>query len=130
MLSSGRTARRAVAGALGCSGVAVAMLFGAPSALAEPNTPPPPNCTAGDFTGVVGGVAMATSAYMFTHPDVNDFFTSLEGERTDQRRTSAMNYFNANPQVHADLDAIRQPLVEIKNRCGFTNDDPDNIDDN
>lgn len=129
MLSSGMIARRAVAGAIGFSGVAVAMLSGAPSALAEP-APPPPNCTAGDFTGVVGGVAMATSAYMFTHPDVNDFFTSLEGERTAERRTNVVNYFNANPQVHADLDAIRQPLVEIKNRCGFTNDDPDDIDDN
>jgi hemophore-related protein len=128
MLFSGVIVRRAVAGAIGFSGVAVAMLSGAPSALAEPT--PPPNCTAGDFTGVVGGVAMATSAYMFTHPDVNDFFTSLEGERTNERRVRVVNYFNANPQVHAELDAIRQPLVEIKNRCGFTNDDPDNIDDN
>ena len=28
---------------------------------------------------VASGVSAATSAYLFTHPDVNDFFTGLEG---------------------------------------------------
>lgn len=127
MVFSGVIARRAVASAIGVGGIAVATVFAAPGALADP-VPPPPNCTAGDFANVAGSVAIATGAYMFTHPDVNAFFTSLEGERTDERRTNVVNYFNANPQVHADLNSIRQPLVEIKNRCGFTNDDPDDID--
>jgi heme-binding protein len=116
MLLSARTARRAVAGALGSGAVAGAMLFGAlPSASAQPA---PPNCTAADLAGVASGVSASTSAYLFTHPDVNWFFTSLEGLPRDEVRTQVQDYLNGNPQVKADLTGIRQPLVDLKNRCG------------
>jgi hemophore-related protein len=116
MLLSARTARRAVAGALGSGAVAGAMLFGAlPSASAQPE---PPNCTAADLAGVASGVSAATSAYLFTHPDVNFFFTSLEGQHRDDIREDVQVYLDANPQVKADLTGIRQPLVDLKNRCG------------
>lgn len=39
----------------------------------------PPNCAAADLAGIASGVAAATSAYLFTHPDVNEFFTDLHG---------------------------------------------------
>jgi heme-binding protein len=121
MLLSARTARRAVAGALGSGAVASAMLFGAlPSASAQPA---PPNCTAADLAGVASGVSAATSAYLFTHPDVNYFFTSLEGRPRDEVQGDVQNYLNANPQVKADLTGIRQPLVDLKNRCGDVNGD-------
>jgi hemophore-related protein len=116
MLLSARTARRAVAGALGSGAVAGAMLFGAlPMASAQPE---PPNCTAADLAGVASGVSAATSAYLFTHPDVNFFFTSLEGQHRDDIRDDVQTYLDANPVVKADLTGIRQPLVDLKNRCG------------
>ena len=116
MLLSARTARRAVAGALGSGAVAGAMLFGAlPMASAQPE---PPNCTAADLAGVASGVSAATSAYLFTHPDVNFFFTSLEGQHRDDIRDDVQTYLDANPAVKADLTGIRQPLVDLKNRCG------------
>jgi heme-binding protein len=115
MLLSARTARRAVAGTVGAGAIAGAMLFGAlPSAMADA----PPNCTAADLAGVASGVSAATSAYLFTHPDVNWFFTSLEGQPRDQIRDDVRTYLDANPQVKADLTGIRQPLVDLKNRCG------------
>jgi hemophore-related protein len=121
MLLSARIARRAVAGALGTGAVAGAMFFGAmPSAMAQPA---PPNCTAADLAGVASGVSAATSAYLFSHPDVNWFFTSLEGVPRDEVRTRVQDYLNANPVVKAELTGIRQPLVDIKNRCGDTNGD-------
>ena len=87
MLLSARTARRAVAGAVGTGAIAGAMLFGAlPSAMADDPAKNPPNCTAADLAGVASGVSAATSAYLFTHPDVNWFFTSLEGQPRDQIR--------------------------------------------
>ena len=46
----------------------------------------PPNCTAADLAGVASGVSASTSAYLFTHPDVNWFFTSLEGLPRDEVR--------------------------------------------
>jgi heme-binding protein len=121
MLLSARIARRAVAGALGTGAVAGAMFFGAmPSAMAQPA---PPNCTAADLAGVASGVSAATSAYLFSHPDVNWFFTSLEGVPRDEVRIKVQDYLNANPLVKAELTGIRQPLVDIKNRCGDTNGD-------
>jgi heme-binding protein len=126
MLLSARAARRAVAGAVGTGGIAGAMFFGVlPSAMAQPAPPPPnpPNCTAADLAGVASGVSAATSAYLFTHPDVNNFFTSLEGVPRDEIRDDVQNYLNQNPQAKADLTGIRQPLVDLKNRCGDTNGD-------
>jgi len=114
MLLSGLTARRAVVGAIGAGAIASAMLIGAsPSALADP----PPNCTAADLAGVASGVSASTSAYLFTHPDVNAFFTSLKGRPKSDIRNDVKNYLDANPQVKADLQGIRQPLVDLKNRC-------------
>src|SRR6478609_10011987 len=109
------TARRAVIGAIGAGAVAGAMvLAAAPSALADP----PPNCTAADLAGVAAGVSASTSAYLFTHPDVNAFFTGLEGAPRDTIRSEVKQYLDYNPSVKADLQGIRQPLVDLKNRCG------------
>jgi hemophore-related protein len=49
---------------------------------------------------------------------VNDFFDSLEGLTRDQRRSKLDAYLKANPQTQAELSGIRQPLVDMKNRCG------------
>ncbi|OFJ50418.1 heme-binding protein [Mycolicibacterium grossiae] len=119
MVLSARAGRRAVAGALGAGAIAGATLFGAiPSALADDPAQNPPNCTAADLAGVASGVSASTSAYLFTHPDVNYFFTSLEGLPRDEVRTQVTDYLNANPQTKAELTGIRQPLVDLKDRCG------------
>jgi hemophore-related protein len=113
------TGRRLVAGALGVGALAGAMLFGAiPSAMADDPALNPPNCTAADLAGVSSGVSASTSAYLFTHPDVNWFFTSLEGLSRDKVRSEVADYLKDNPGVKADLTGIRQPLVDLKNRCG------------
>jgi hemophore-related protein len=105
MMRNSRQARRVIGATVGAGAVASALLVGmAPSALAAP-----PNCTAADLAGTAAGVSASTSAYLFTHPDVNAFFTGLEG--TPQ-------YLEANPQVKADLSGIRQPLTDLKTRCG------------
>ena len=120
MLVNARLARRAVVGVIGTGAVAGAILAGAPIALADP----PPNCTAADLAGVAAGVSAATSAYLFTHPDVNAFFTGLEGAPRDTIRSEVKQYLDYNPSVKADLQGIRQPLVDLKNRCGNSPDVP------
>ncbi len=107
-------ARRIISGTLGSAAVAGTLLVGlAPSAPADP-----PNCTAADLAGVAAGVSAATSAYLFTHPDVNAFFTGLEGTPRDTLRGEIQQYLDANPQVKSDLTGIRQPLTDLRNRCG------------
>ena len=119
MLLSARSARRAVAGAVGTGAIAGAMLFGAlPSAMADDPALNPPNCTAADLAGVASGVSASTSAYLFTHPDVNWFFTSLEGLPRDQVRDRGAGLPEQQSSAKADLTGIRQPLVDLKNRCG------------
>ena len=114
MLLSARSARRAVAGAVGTGAIAGAMLFGAlPSAMADDPALNPPNCTAADLAGVASGVSASTSAYLFTHPDVNWFFTSLEGLPRDQVRTEVQDYLNSksNPDqaiVTFDVEVVDQ----------------------
>ncbi len=119
MSISARAGRRVVAGALGAAAMGGAMLFGAiPSAMADDPAANPPNCTAADLAGVAAGVSASTSAYLFTHPDVNWFFTSLEGLPRDEVRTQVTDYLDQHPTTKAELTGIRQPLVDLKNRCG------------
>ncbi|MCB0948748.1 MAG: heme-binding protein [Mycobacterium sp.] len=121
MLFSAPTVRRTVAGALGGGVLAGAVAFGvlgaAPMASAQPQ-PQPPNCTAADFSGTQAGVSAASSTYLFTHPDVNAFFTSLHGAPASQIEADVDAYLAANPQVFAELTAIRQPMADLKDRCG------------
>jgi hemophore-related protein len=116
MISS--TYKRGVGAVIGAGVFAGSLLLGvAPSAQALP-----PNCTAADLAGVASGVSAGTSAYLFTHPAVNDFFTGLEGSPRDSIRSAVQQYFADNPQVQAELTGIRQPLVDLKARCGNSDD--------
>lgn len=115
MLLNARLAGRTVAGAIGAGSAVCALLLTAvPSALADP----PLNCTAGDASQVRASVSAGTSVYLFTHPWVNDFFTGLQGQPHDQIRTQVQDYLTAHPREQAELQAIRQPLVDLRNRCG------------
>ena len=119
MLPSARPARRAVICAIGTGTIAGAMLFGAAAtATADPPPPVPPPCTAAELALVMSGVSFDTANYLTTHPDVNNYFTSLKGQPRDQIQTQVQNWLDANPQVRADLQAIRQPSVDFRNRCG------------
>jgi heme-binding protein len=122
MLPSARPARRAVVRAIGVGTVAGAMYFGVvATAAADPPLPPPPPppCTAAEMALVMSGVSFDTSNYLTTHPDVNNYFTSLKGQPRDQIHDQVQNYLDGNPQVRADLQAIRQPAVDFRNRCGL-----------
>jgi heme-binding protein len=124
-LSSRSPGRRAVVGAVGAVASAGAMFIGcAAAASAEPTptpAPAPPNCTPADWAGVRAGVAAATSAYLFTHPPVNDFFATLAGQTRDEMRPEVQVYLDANPQVRADLEGIKQPALDFLARCRYAN---------
>ena len=80
---------------------------------------PIPGCTAGDVTAVMTGVSAGMTTYLFTHPDVNDFLTSLQGLAKSDAKKKTQDYLNANPQVRDELTAIRQPGVDLRNRCNI-----------
>jgi hemophore-related protein len=98
-----------------------ALLFGGASvASAEPEpgpAVPPPNCTAGDLAVASGTVGTAMGDYLFGHPDVNDFFTSLRGLPNEEVHARVQTYMDAHPQTEAEINGIRQPLTELRSRC-------------
>lgn len=76
-----------------------------------------PNCTAGNLTQVLSGVNAGMSVYLFTHPDVNAFFTGLKGMSRDEMRTAVADYLQANPDIRDQIKAIRQPAEDFRARC-------------
>jgi hemophore-related protein len=115
---SAHLSRRAMTG-IGTGAIAGAILLGAPAtAAAEPPAPVPPACTAAELARVMSGVTFETSNYLTTHPDVNDFFTSLKGQPKDQIGEQVRTYLDANPSVRSELQTIRQPSVDFRQRCG------------
>ncbi|WP_445169140.1 heme-binding protein [Mycolicibacterium sp. Dal123E01] len=80
---------------------------------------PIPGCTAGDVTAVMTGVSASMTTYLFTHPDVNDFMSSLQGLSKSDAKQRTQAYLSANPQVRDELTAIRQPGVDLRNRCNI-----------
>ena len=125
MSLSGRSARRAVVGLIGSGALAGATLIGGaalafaqpPPAPPIPSPGPPPGCTAADLAEVSGRVGTAMAGYLFTHPDVNNFFTSLRGLPNEEIRGDVERYMDANRQVESDINGIRQPLTDLRNRC-------------
>src|SRR3981189_1660141 len=95
---------------IGASVIAGSMLIGtAATAAADP-----PNCTAADLAGVMSGVNAGTSSYLFSHPDVNAFFTGLKGKSRDEMGTEIEAYAQANPQVRDELTAVSQPATDSR----------------
>jgi len=98
---------------IGAGMIAGSMLVGtAATAAADP-----PNCTAADLANVMSGVNAGTSNYLFTHPDVNAFFTGLKGKSRDEMATEIAAYAEANQQVRDELRAVRQPAADFRDRC-------------
>jgi heme-binding protein len=114
MLFSARNGRRTL-----CAAALTAVILGAgaPAAVADPPPPPPPGCSAADFDQLRSQVDSATADYLFAHPDVNAFFSSLRGLPHDQMRGQVKTYLANNPQTQSDLDGIRGPLRDMKTRC-------------
>jgi len=112
--------RRLVLGVIGAAAAGGTLLSASVAiAMADPQ-PRPANCTAADVAGVATGVGAALSSYLFTHPDLNGFYTGLQDAPKDQLRDDVQNYFNGHPDQQADLERIRQPLTDIKQRCNWT----------
>lgn len=127
MVSFALTRPRAILGGIAATAVSGAMLFAAVGSAsadwktdpADPAPAPLPGCTAADLAQVSAGVAAGTSAYLFSHPDVNAYFTSLKGQPRSDQVDQVKQYMDANPQTHTDLEGIRQPLTDFRNRCNM-----------
>jgi hemophore-related protein len=120
MTFSTSATRRVATGAVLAGALVSAALFGGITSAFASGDPAanPPNCSAADLEGVRAGVSASTSAYLFTHPDLNAYQSSLGGLSRDDVTTKMQAYLAQHPQEKAEIAGIRQPLVDLKNRCG------------
>ena len=113
MLLNARLARRAVAGAIGTGAVAGAM-FARPRWRLPISLP-----TAPLVTWRRCGRVFQRHVGLPVHPPVGErLFTSLQGQPRDQIRQQVRDYLAANPREQAEIQAFRQPLTDLRNRCG------------
>ena len=112
-----RTTRRLVSPVFAGAATCAALLGVSPLAQADA-AQNPPSCTAADLEGVRAGVDASTSAYLFTHPDLNGFMNTLKGLPRAQVAEHVTSYMATHPQENAEMIGIRQPLMDIKNHCG------------
>jgi hemophore-related protein len=112
--------RQVATGAVLAGGLVCAALFGAiaPAFANEDPAANPPNCSAADLEGVRAGVSASTSAYLFAHPDLNAYQSGLGGLSRDEVTTKMQAYLAQHPQEQAEMAGIRQPMLDLKNRCG------------
>jgi heme-binding protein len=114
MVERRRSVRRRLVSVIGACAVLQA---GVCTAAADPGPAAAPNCTAGDLAVASGTVGTAMGDYLFGHPDVNDFFTSLRGLPNSEIHDRVQSYMDAHPQTESDINGIRQPLTELRTRC-------------
>ena len=105
-------ARRTAASVIGAGGVLLSLAAPAAADIV-------PGCSAADIAAVESQVAAGIAGYLFTHPDANVFFSSVQGMPQADAINMVQDYLATNPQVQADTDAIRGPAVELRNRCNI-----------
>jgi hemophore len=75
-------------------------------------------CAASEVAKTIGTVANNTGSYLDTHPETNDTLTTISKQQGGPASLAAVkSYFDANPQVAADMQKLQQPLVNLSGRC-------------
>ena len=88
-----------------------------PVAGAEPNTPT--NCTQSGIATTASTVSAGTATYLTAHPQTNQELTDIAKQPTEQAAKAYQAYFDKNPQVENELQAINQPATDLSTQCGI-----------
>jgi heme-binding protein len=105
--------------ALTAAGGAAAVALTMPSGPSLPSaTAAPDPCAASEVARTVGSVAMSTGNYLDTHPQTNQTLTTISQSQGGPQSLGALkSYFDANPQVAKEMQALQQPLVNLSGKC-------------
>jgi hemophore-related protein len=119
MTMSAMTVRRGLygmfAGGLLAFGSAAIVM---PVAGAEPDTSA--NCTQSGIAATASTVSAGTATYLAAHPQTNQELTDIAKQPSTQAAQAFQAYFDRNPQVENELQAINQPATDLSNQCGVT----------
>ena len=119
MTMSATTVRRGLygmfAGGLLAFGSAAIVM---PVAGAEPTTTT--NCTQSGIATTASTVSAGTATYLTAHPQTNQELTDIAKQPVEQAQKAYQAYFDKNPQVENELQAINQPATDLSTQCGIT----------
>ena len=54
------------------------------------------------------------------HPQTNQELTDIAKQPVEQAQKAYQAYFDKNPQVENELQAINQPATDLSTQCGIT----------
>jgi hemophore-related protein len=120
MTMSATTVRRGLygmfAGGLLAFGSAAIVM---PVAGAEPNNSA--TCTQSGIATTASSVSASTAAYLAAHPQTDQELTDIANQQpADEAEQAFQAYFDRNPQVENELQAINQPATDLTAQCGIT----------
>ena len=118
MTMSATTVRRGLygmfAGGLLAFGSAAIVM---PVAGAEPNNSA--TCTQSGIATTASTVSASTATYLAAHPQTNQELTDIAKQPVEQAQQAYQVYFDKNPQVENELQAINQPVTDLSEQCGI-----------
>jgi heme-binding protein len=79
----------------------------------------PDSCTQSGIATTASTVSANTAAYLAVHPQTNQDLTDIAKQPSDQAE-QARAYFDRNPQIADELQAINQPASDLLAQCGVT----------
>jgi len=80
----------------------------------------PDNCTQSGIATTASSVSASTAAYLAAHPQTNQELTDIAKQPVEQAEEAFQAYFDRNPQVENELQAINQPATDLSTQCGIT----------
>lgn len=109
-------------GRLGSPGTRILSAVAGAIALAGPVAPPalaaPDPCAASQVARTVAEVATYTGNYLEANPDADRALTTISQQQGGPQSVVALAaYFEANPEVAADLQRLQRPLAALSGRC-------------
>jgi hemophore-related protein len=80
----------------------------------------PDACSQSGIATTASSVSASTAAYLAAHPETNQELTDIAKQPTGEVDRAYQAYFEANPQVADELQAINQPASDLLGQCGVT----------
>ena len=80
----------------------------------------PDACSQSGIATTASTVSATTAAYLAAHPQTNQELTDIAKQPSDQAEAAYQAYFDRNPQIANELQAINQPASDLLGQCGVT----------
>jgi len=80
----------------------------------------PDACSQSGIATTASSVSATTAAYLAAHPQTNQELTDIAKQPVEQAEEAFQAYFDRNPQVENELQAINQPATDLSTQCGIT----------